>query len=158
MEELKKTLAAELKRSVSALPNLDPTSEEYGRVLMNVSALEGYIRYWGTEPRYTEAGALILPPAAEALADVEAEPENEGEALADAEAEPENESEAAPWEEPAPTLKKEDVRAQLAEARLKGVDVSKLIADVGAANLSGVDPSRYGELLKNMNAALKELG
>jgi hypothetical protein len=55
----------------------------------------------------------------------------------------------------APKLKKEDVRAALADARLKGVDVSKLIADLGAANLSGVDPDDYPKLMDALAAELE---
>lgn len=53
-----------------------------------------------------------------------------------------------------PTMKKEDVRAALADARMKGVDISKLIADMGAANLTAVDPADYPKL---MAALAKEL-
>lgn len=55
----------------------------------------------------------------------------------------------------APKMKKEDVRAALADARLKGVDVSKLISGLGAANLSGVDPDDYPKLMDALAAELE---
>ena len=47
------------------------------------------------------------------------------------------------------------MRAALADARLKGVDVSKLIADLGASNLSSVDPDDYPKLMDALNAELE---
>jgi hypothetical protein len=48
----------------------------------------------------------------------------------------------------APGLKKEDVRAALADARLAGIDVSKLISDLGCAKLSDVDAADYPKLME----------
>ena len=59
---------------------------------------------------------------------------------------------------PASGPTKEEVRAALADARLKGLNISGLIAAVGASNLSGVDPARYPELLSRLADAIKVVG
>lgn len=58
----------------------------------------------------------------------------------------------------APKYTKEQVREALANARLKGVPVTGLIHSVGADNLSGVAPERYGELMESLQKALEDLG
>lgn len=71
----------------------------------------------------------------------------------------------APDEQPAPEpetdqpkYEKAQVREALANARLKGLNVANLIHEVGANSLSGVDPSRYGELMDNLAKALEGMG
>ena len=75
----------------------------------------------------------------------------------------------APAEQPAPEpapepeaeqpkYEKAQVREALANARLKGLNVANLIHEVGANSLSGVDPSRYGELMDNLAKALEGMG
>ena len=57
-----------------------------------------------------------------------------------------------------PKYEKAQVREALANARLKGLNVANLIHEVGANSLSGVDPSRYGELMDNLAKALEGMG
>lgn len=67
-------------------------------------------------------------------------------------------TESAATSEPAseqPKYEKAQVREALANARLKGLNVANLIHEVGANSLSGVDPSRYGELMDNLAKALE---
>ena len=71
--------------------------------------------------------------------------------------------EPAPEPEPEPgtdqpKYEKAQVREALANARLKGLNVANLIHEVGANSLSGVDPSRYGELMDNLAKALEGMG
>ena len=69
--------------------------------------------------------------------------------------------EPAPEPEPEtdqPKYEKAQVREALANARLKGLNVANLIHEVGANSLSGVDPSRYGELMDNLARALEGMG
>lgn len=54
-----------------------------------------------------------------------------------------------------PKYEKAQVREALANARLKGLNVANLIHEVGANSLSGVDPSRYSELMDNLAKALE---
>lgn len=69
--------------------------------------------------------------------------------------------EPAPEPEPGtdqPKYEKAQVREALANARLKGLNVANLIHEVGANSLSGVDPTRYGELMDNLARALEGMG
>lgn len=76
-------------------------------------------------------------------------PEPEPEPKAETEPDPEKEQ---------PKYEKAQVREALANARLKGLNVANLIHEVGANSLSGVDPSRYGELMDNLAKALEGMG
>lgn len=76
-------------------------------------------------------------------------PEPEPEPKAETEPDPEKER---------PKYEKAQVREALANARLKGLNVANLIHEVGANSLSGVDPSRYGELMDNLAKALEGMG
>ena len=62
---------------------------------------------------------------------------------------------AAPTPEPTPTpaITLEEVRAKLVAYKEKGKPLKDLFETVGCANLSGVPPERYAELLGNMEAA-----
>lgn len=70
---------------------------------------------------------------------------------------PEPEPEPEPEKEQ-PKYEKAQVREALANARLKGLNVANLIHEVGANSLSGVDPTRYGELMANLAKALEGMG
>lgn len=61
---------------------------------------------------------------------------------------------AAPTPEPTPTsaITLEEVRAKLVAYKEKGKPLKDLFETVGCANLSGVPPERYAELLGNMEA------
>lgn len=87
-------------------------------------------------------------------------PDTEPDATADApDVQPATESAAT--SEPAseqPKYEKAQVREALANARLKGLNVANLIHEVGANSLSGVDPTRYGELMANLAKALEGMG
>lgn len=132
-EFLKSRLETEQERCLEKLAELTPGSEEYNRCWRNLSSISGTIWYELDGPVETPPG-VPEPPV-----------------HTPAPAEPEPSPAPTPTE---PQMKKEDVRAALAEARMKGIDVSKLIAEVGAANLSGVDPADYPKL---MDALAKEL-
>ena len=60
----------------------------------------------------------------------------------------------APTPEPetAPAITLEEVRAKLVAYKEKGKPLKDLFETVGCANLSGVPPERYAELLGNMEA------
>lgn len=128
-EILLSRLTVEEERCFSALTDLVPGSEEYDRCLSGIYRLHTYINYM--LPTNTAPGVYITP-------------------LPDP-------SPGDPTDKPGdtvPNLKKEEVRAALADARLKGVNVSKLITDLGAPNLTSVDPADYQKL---MDALAKEL-
>ena len=134
---MEKFLKNELERCKTAMTQNDPATEAYRIALQNLRELQYAIQYHNPAPMCQTDDFCTPPPDTE-----------KGE---------EAPAKSAPAEEPkpdTPKLKKEDVRAALADARLKGVDVSKLIADLGAANLSSVDPDDYPKL---MGALSKEL-
>ena len=54
---------------------------------------------------------------------------------------------------PTPAITLEEVRAKLVAYKEKGKPLKDLFETVGCANLSGVPPERYAELLGNMEAA-----
>ena len=138
MEKLKSVLNSELSRCVELLPNTDPTTEAYFNLLRNADMLNTFSRYWFETcqcEEYRVEPKVVITPVAEPVVE-----------------------EPAPAPAPGPAVSKEAVRAQLAEARLKGVNITALIEAVGASNLSGVDPARYGELQELARKAVEELG
>lgn len=139
-EFLKSRLETEQERCLARLAELTPGSEEYDRCWTAVCGITNVIRYELTD--YTEPAGVPAPPVhtPAPIEPVVITP---------------SPAEATTLDTPTePPMKKEDVRAALADARMKGVDVSKLIADMGAANLTGVDPADYPKL---MDALAKEL-
>ena len=62
-------------------------------------------------------------------------------------------AEPAPEVTDAPKLKMEDVRAALAKARGKGVNVSEIIRSFGVDNFTGIDASQYPAVLEKLAAA-----
>lgn len=138
-EFLKSRLETEQERCLAQLAELTPGSEEHSRLLYGLHSLSDWLKYdFLCADEGEGVPEHVIAPTPEPITPAPAEPADS---------------------EPAPTtgepqMKKEDVRAALAEARMKGVDVSKLIADVGAANLSSVDSADYPKL---MDALAKEL-
>lgn len=140
---MKAFLTKELERCKTAMTDTRPGEEEYQRALESLRSIWYTLRY-DCEPIQDPDGAnpdtLPEPEASDTPTGAE-EPEQ-----------PPEEPKPAPS---TPKLKKEDVRAALADARLKGVNVSKLIADLGASNLSGVDPSDYPRLMETLAKELE---
>ena len=58
--------------------------------------------------------------------------------------------------EPTETYTKEEVRALLAEARAKDIDIKALMKPFGGPPLNAVDPSQYGALMVRARAALAD--
>ena len=80
------------------------------------------------------------------------EPEETGVAEPQKQEAPEVPDEPAPE---APTVKMEDVRAALAKARGKGVNVSEIIRGFGVETFPQIEKSQYPEVLKKLEEALK---
>lgn len=59
---------------------------------------------------------------------------------------------STPEPTPTSTITLEEVRAKLVAYKEKGKPLKDLFETVGCANLSGVPPERYAELLGNMEA------
>lgn len=134
-------LKSELERCKTAMTQNDPATEAYRIALASMNELS-YMLDREMHP--------ILP--GPIVDDFAPPPDIEKGEVAPVAAKPVKEEAPAPS---APKMKKEDVRAALADARLKGVDVSKLISGLGAANLSGVDPDDYPKLMDALAAELE---
>lgn len=128
-------------------------------MLGSLSSL-AFLRYQGQLDdiiiRDQDDSATGQPDAQEMESDTTTEDPNEQSAHTP-EPEPKAETEPDPEKEQ-PKYEKAQVREALANARLKGLNVANLIHEVGANSLSGVDPSRYGELMDNLAKALEGMG
>ena len=155
------TIQTEMARCLERMSTLTPGSEEYRQTLNCLADLHALYQRenWngtitsvccGCDPG--EAGTPGLPDAVPEPCDTPDPAKTEtGGAPEPAEADPAPESET-------PRYEKAQVREALANARLKGLNVANLIHEVGANILSGVDPSRYGELMDNLARALEGMG
>lgn len=141
---MREFLKQEIERCKTAMAQNDPSGDGYRNAFSSLRELQ-YMLAFEVESTNPHACSCRCNDANSPAPDIE----EEKPAPAHVEAKTE-----APKPD-APTMKKEDVRAALADARLKGVDVSKLITDLGASNLSGVDPSDYPALMAALNAALE---
>lgn len=153
------TIQTEMSRCLERMSTLTPGSEDYQSVLGSLSSL-AFLRYQGQLDdiiiRDQDDSATGQPDAQEMESDTTTEDPNEQSAHTP-EPEPKAETEPDPEKEQ-PKYEKAQVREALANARLKGLNVANLIHEVGANSLSGVDPSRYGELMDNLAKALEGMG
>lgn len=155
------TIQTEMARCLERMSTLTPGSEDYQSVLGSLSSL-AFLRYQGQLDdiiiRDQDDSATGQPDTQEMESDTTTEDPDEQSAHApEPEPEPKAETEPDPEKEQ-PKYEKAQVREALANARLKGLNVANLIHEVGANSLSGVDPSRYGELMDNLAKALEGMG
>lgn len=150
-EDLNK-LRAERDRTIDMLAELNPIreAETVSKVLDNLQILDGFLNPWWLD-KTPEAPAAKLedepskeefsPPVMTVLPKTE----------------PASDPEPTPEPEPAAdtgkTYTKEEVRAALAQSRKKGVNVTELLAEFGAANFTGLPAAKYPEVM----ARLEEL-
>lgn len=142
-EEKKQILEGALERAYEIVR--DVPGEELGwpevRVLLkNISLMEGMVKYALAD---NDIGVKM--------------PEIEGTGVAEPQKQeapdaPEVPDEPAPE---APAVKMEDVRAALAKARGKGVNVSEIIRGFGVETFPQIEKSQYPEVLKKLEEALK---
>jgi len=142
--------AAECDRLLNILTNMDPTGEAYPTVLRCLIDLF----YVADRSVAVGASPCKLPafdaedgfgPAVEEP-DQETEPESPAE---DAEPQP------APEQPEVPVLKKETVRAALAEAKSNGISVSGIIQAFGVSKFSDIPAERYPEVMEKLSEASK---
>ena len=151
------TIQTEMARCLERLSTLTPGTEDYQQTLGCLSNLmflsQSEHRGFPQCPTGPVGDPGVTPEQSDA-------PDTEPDATADApDVQPATESAAT--SEPAseqPKYEKAQVREALANARLKGLNVANLIHEVGANSLSGVDPTRYGELMANLAKALEGMG
>lgn len=116
----------------------DMDSEAFQTLLRNIETMNRMVE-WQLAPR------VLAQPETEGTG--VAEPQNQ-----EAPDAPEVPDEPAPE---APAVKMEDVRAALAKARGKGVNVSEIIRGFGVETFPQIEKSQYPEVLKKLEEALK---
>lgn len=147
-EEVREIAKSEADRLVKLLPTIDPVfqSEVYRRTLDNIQSLN-----WLVPPE--APGCNIGEPIRVTAADVHPvdsvspfpEPSVE-EYTAPVMETPE------PEPEPEKTYAREDVRAALAKARKKGINVTEFLAEFGVENFTGLPAAKYPEVMAKLEA------
>lgn len=148
--EFRSRAAAECDRVLNTLATLAPTDEAYPTVLRCLTDL-----FYLSGPHLGEGEAFSkttapceLPAFEEAPAPAAEEPAPD-EPWEDAEPQP------APEQPEVPVLKKETVRAALAEAKSNGVIVSGIIQSFGVSKFSDIPAERYPEVMEKLREASK---
>lgn len=150
--EILAILHAEQERIVKMLPSLDPTTEGYACALRNLGELQ-----WRTRPDGLPVITPEVAPRPVIVPVVEPEPTPV-----------EPEPTVVPVDEPAPTPAPEtdttdwgayrvSLRERLADARIKGVDITALLREIGVSKFSSVPDNQLTELSHLLDEALKEL-
>ena len=142
--EILEILHDEQERIVKMLPTLDPTTEGYACALRNLGELQ-----WRTRPDGLPVITPEVAPRPVIVPAEEPEPTPVGPTL-----EPVVEA-------PAPAQDMSDyrmgLRERMADARLKGVNITDLIKKVGADKFSAVPDDKLTELSDLLESAVKEL-
>ena len=141
-EKLRNIYEAELERLASLLPKAEPGSEEYSRLFYIMGDLEYRLERLN-DRREAHSDDPADEPATEPPAPTPVD-------------EP---AEEKPEEEAGEYINPEDLRASLADAKKKGVNISELISSLGAPNFSGLrdDQNKLRQLKTKMEKALEEL-
>ena len=148
-ETLRNLYESELKRAVRLVPDTDPRTEEYSRLLFAIG----------------ELGYRLQSEIINAEDDIPCEPAEEPKTAA-----VEDITAPAPAED-RPVVDTDDIkgeteyvdpeslRAELADAKKKGINISELISSLGAANFSGLrdDQNKLRQLKALMEKALEAL-
>lgn len=133
-------LKTEEEKMLYLIPKLDPTTEEYGRVLGNYNTI-----HWMIEADTHDAPVPVGEP-------VPAAAESEPATIPAEEPTPTHEEPT-----PAPTITKDECAEILGRLRLeKGVNVAKLIKSLGYEKLSAVPAEKYQDLIDTAKAEAGE--
>ena len=139
--EILEILRSEMDRVAKMLPDLDPTTEEYTRAICNLGGvlykLDGLVSVH-LEPVAAPRSVIVPAEAPEptVTTTVEAEPVAPAKDMGDY---------------------RMGLRERMADARLKGVNITDLIKKVGADKFSAVPDDKLTELADLLEAAVKEL-
>lgn len=136
-------LRGEMERCLGALRGAEPGTEAYGRLLGDIE----HIR-WMIEPEKTEGDTDAVPAEEPKNSDPVAESAPDAQ---DGEGETHAEEDGTDWKEYRLAL-----RADLVEARRKGVNTSELIQKFGVGKYGGVPDGKLPELRADMEKALAE--
>lgn len=151
--EFRSKAAAECNRVLDTLAGLDPTAAEYPTVLRCLTDL-----FYLAGPHFEVRDDFARPAAPcepSAHADDPA-PVAEEPAVAEPEqpTEPESaEENTVPNKPEEPVLKKENVRAALAEAKANGISVAAIIQSFGVSKFSDIPAERYTEVMEKLAEA-----
>lgn len=141
-------IASELKRMLDTQRALDPSSDAYYRVMINLerllqceelyeAALNMIKAHYGLESKAEDTPKVVEFPG------VDTTPFEATPATAPAVEETEETEETVKY-------KMEDVRAALVEARRKGMNVTELLKEFGVENFSAFPAGKYGELMARL--------
>ena len=155
-ETLQNLYESELARLMEALPKAAPGSEEYSRIFYIIGDIEYRLERLEVEnPVEPEAEATTH------VVDTTTAPAETEPVIEEAPAPVIEEAESAPAESDTEYeyVDPESLRAALADAKKKGVNISELISSLGATNFSGLrdDQNKLRQLKTLMENALKEI-
>ena len=147
----------EIRRVVDALERTEPGSEEYSRLLSNLSELTHLEAARANSAGLRKESSEDPTPKSDTPAHVKAAVEEAlgltTEEAPAAEPKPEPKPEQKPEPDTGHTYTKEEVRAALAKSRKSGVSVTALLESLGYDNFSAVPAGEYGAVM----AKLKEM-
>lgn len=141
-EKRKDLYLAELERLMWLLPKTEPGSEEYSRIFYvmgdieyRLERLDAQLEVNAVAPTETPTEPLVTEPDTSPVVDTD------------------------DIKDGAEYINPEDLRASLADAKKKGVNISELISSLGAPNFSGLrdDQNKLRQLKTMMENALKEI-
>ena len=147
-EEVREIAKNEADRLVKLLPTIDPViqPEVYSQMLANIQTLG-----WLVPP---EASELVIGGTIN-TDKIPAHPVDSVSPFP----EPSTEEYTAPVmetpepdPEPEKTYAREDVRAALAKARKKGINVTEFLAEFGVENFTGLPAAKYPEVMAKLEA------
>lgn len=168
--EKRTILEAAIARAYTAIAETsgaEMKDERFGDLLFNINTLEHLaIKHDGTKENRHDPNDEVGEPSSfpgdpdegttkESL-EVPSEtpaPEPEENVKPELEKEPENPGSEKPGGE---TFKPAEVRAALASARLKGVNVAELLRKFGAGNFSALPESRYADVMQAVKQELAD--
>ena len=132
-EKRKDLYLAELERLMEFLPKTEPGSEEYSRIFYVMGDIEYRLERLDAQ---LEVNA-VAPTEPDPFLIVDTDDIKDG----------------------AEYINPEDLRASLADAKKKGVNISELISSLGAPNFSGLrdDQNKLRQLKTKMEKALEEI-
>ena len=146
MTDIKKILKGELDRIAGMLPSLDPTTDEYGKAVLHFGDVMWKLNCFKPETTPAESDDTGFASAPKLVVAYDPKP------AAPAPVEPEP-ADTTDW-----GAYRVALRERLSEGKLKGVNISTLLGNLGVAKFSSVPDSELTELSDMLDAALKELG
>lgn len=147
--------ASEFSRILTVIAETDPTTTEYHIALQSLECFAGIADSIEEIMEQITQETGEEPDLEGKIVKIEFNPEalkqQAQEALAE-KTEPVPEPAADPEPEPETTYDIVTVRAAMRDAKKRGVDIVEIVKSFGATNLTDLDPSKYAELMKKLEA------